>query len=557
VGLDPKVPGESRYRVQLEVESEGKISSLEAEGVAIMAAPLPNLTGYVPGDTHLHSTAGNDDGLNAVGTICNSAKQKGLEYLWFTAHAQKMGSSTNYNTYKTTVNNGGSSYGLFVSPDLEMSTRREYAATGLSPVGITIKGTKINSWVGNSDDGYHTYTLPWTFYHYGYAYNTLYVSTNGIVGFNSSNIGSTSFTAIPNSNLPNNFIAGCWRDLNPGAATGSNGVYVFHSGDVVDLIYYGVPIYGSASTVTFMIRLIKPDRIQVHYSSASGGYAGIEDSKGQYGFSRTVGNTFEATIGSDSHYLAHNITSYLENYAREYRNGEDIINRVNQVTNAYGTIAHPYNGTYPWRYWTKKSGSTDVKVTGFQSVELLNFSETAANTSLISVWVQRLNDNLQANIANNRVHPVATSGSDMHSYLQAPWGKKMTYIYCPTKSLSNLQNAMKQGRTVASSDGSLTSFYTTVVGTTYHVGSVVNISSGTSVVLRGKAVAASPNNISSVRVYRPDQTYVTVTTASDGTWSWQTPAIYSDTWYRVELRTTDINYYTYVTYTNPIILNVP
>ena len=134
----------------------------------------------------------------------------------------------------------------------------------------------------------------------------------------------------------------------------------------------------------------------------------------------------------------------------------------------------------------------------------------------------------------------------------------MTYICLKaneSKTRANLQNAMRIGRTVASADGSITSFHTNVNGVLYGVGDIVPISPGTSVTFTGKAIAASPNSISSVRVYAPDNTYTTRSVVN-GQWNWTTPGITQDTWYRVELRTTDINGITYVTYTNPIIIDV-
>lgn len=108
--------------------------------------------------------------------------------------------------------------------------------------------------------------------------------------------------------------------------------------------------------------------------------------------------------------------------------------------------------------------------------------------------MERLNDNLQSNISNNRVWPAGIAGSDMHWIYYGYWGNNMTYSYLYPDEVvnkTNLHNAMRQGRTVASTDGTLTSFFVIYGGTERHVGSVVGVPSGTTVTLRGRAIPAS------------------------------------------------------------------
>lgn len=567
IGLDKSVVGKSTFKVSIEYSQNGKTANIEADGAVILAAPLPSISGYVPGDTHLHSTPNvsgdwNDDGLNKPSTIASNAQQKGLEFLWFTAHAQMMGNSSNYTRYKSEVEAQGTST-FFVSADLELSSRREYDRSDLSTQTITASGTKITSWTsGNADDGYYAYTLPFSVNFYGKNYSTIYVSTNGFLGFSTAGMTSNSSSSIPNVNTPNNMIAGVWRDLNPGSASGTGGVYIYPTSTYVDFIYYQVPIYGSTSTVSFSVRLFKNSTdVEVYYASGtpSGGVAGVEDSKGEYGRTATVGTSYRMSTGKDSHYLAHNLTQYILNPNPEGKTGEELINTVNAISGAYGNIAHPYEG-YPWLYWTKNTGAgTQTAVTGFQGMELLSNLEYIANSNTLTMWRQRLNSNLQSNITNNRVQPAATSGSDMHSLYVGSWGRHMTYVYLGTspKTKANIQTAMRNGRTIASSDGSLTSFYTTVGGTQYHVGSAVNITSGTSVAFQGRAIPASLSYIVGIRVYNSSGTLVASPTPdANGNWSYTTPQITGDTWYRVELLTNDTNSMSYTSYTNPIILNV-
>jgi hypothetical protein len=60
-------------------------------------------------------------------------------------------------------------------------------------------------------------TLPFTFRFYGVDYSQLFVSANGLIGFNSAGLSSSANTDFPNAAAPNAIIAPFWDDLAPGA----------------------------------------------------------------------------------------------------------------------------------------------------------------------------------------------------------------------------------------------------------------------------------------------------------------------------------------------------
>jgi hypothetical protein len=64
------------------------------------------------------------------------------------------------------------------------------------------------------DDGYATVTLPFTFNFYGNPYTTLYIGTNGYVGFTITSMTSLSAQNLPSATAPNNLIALFWHDMN-------------------------------------------------------------------------------------------------------------------------------------------------------------------------------------------------------------------------------------------------------------------------------------------------------------------------------------------------------
>ncbi|MBA4147106.1 MAG: S8 family serine peptidase [Verrucomicrobia bacterium] len=61
-------------------------------------------------------------------------------------------------------------------------------------------------------------SLPFSFSFYGQSYDQIYISANGLIGFENQGLSTAVNADIPNASLPNNIIAPFWDDLNPAAA---------------------------------------------------------------------------------------------------------------------------------------------------------------------------------------------------------------------------------------------------------------------------------------------------------------------------------------------------
>ncbi len=88
-----------------------------------------------------------------------------------------------------------------------------YGISGTTPLPIT------------GDDEGTSLALPFEFPFYGTYYDTVYVSTNGYLTFDSADITDYSNDDIPSSNYPNSIVCGLWEDLSP---IGDGAVHYYH-----------------------------------------------------------------------------------------------------------------------------------------------------------------------------------------------------------------------------------------------------------------------------------------------------------------------------------------
>lgn len=97
--------------------------------------------------------------------------------------------------------------------------------------------------------------IGFNFTFFGNTYNTLFISSNGLVGFSAP---SNSYTAqnFPDPTYPNNIIAWCWTDLNPGVGGNISYETIGVAPNRKFVVYYDeVTHYGGAATVTGQIVL--------------------------------------------------------------------------------------------------------------------------------------------------------------------------------------------------------------------------------------------------------------------------------------------------------------
>lgn len=172
-----------------------------------------------------------------------------------------------------------------------------------------------------------------------------------------------------------------------------------------------------------------------------------------------------------SEFLAYGVSSYIQNNCTcDCANHQTVIDRVNNAT-GFGFLAHPHDGSKPWRNWT---------VTGFTGLEIWNGpwqddqdGLTVNNhDGIIDSWVEFLlnettpEDGFIVGIGNSDAHNLTAVGQ--------------TFTYCRMDELteSNILEALKKGRCVVS-NGPLINF--TIKGA--EIGDVVDVPSGENISL--------------------------------------------------------------------------
>lgn len=158
------------------------------------------------------------------------------------------------------------------------------------------RGTRLS--ISSSDDNYLSVPLGFNFSFYGETYNSIWVSTNGLVSFGTVGTSSYSNVAIPNTSTPNNFIAAMWDDLYPRTASPA-GIYSYVTGTapnrVMTISWNDIQRYSSSpSGATFQVNLYEgTNNIVLQYRDVDFGTAtynggrdatvGIENGTGEFG----------------------------------------------------------------------------------------------------------------------------------------------------------------------------------------------------------------------------------------------------------------------------------
>jgi len=141
--------------------------------------------------------------------------------------------------------------------------------------------------VSAGDDTSTTVSLPFAFKFYGNSYSTLYVGSNGLLGFVNSGLNSPNELRLPSTSKPNTIICPYWDNLNP-AAGGSIRRTVLGSSPnrTVVISWVGVPHHDVTSAkFTFQAILYEGSgNIVFQYKDVAAG-----DVKVGGGLSATVG----------------------------------------------------------------------------------------------------------------------------------------------------------------------------------------------------------------------------------------------------------------------------
>jgi hypothetical protein len=188
---------------------------------------------------------------------------------------------------------------------------------------ISSTGTLATTWVSTGtynakDEGYAgPFLLGFNFKFYGQEKNQIYVSSNGVILFNTVSTDIFSNTQIPNSAIPNEYIAPFWDDLD-GVSSGT--VHYKQEGSTFIVQFTGWHRYSNTGSLTFQVVLYQNGKIVVYYNNMN---ATLN--------SATVG--IENAAGNDGLQVAYNANYVANNLALEFAAEPDwLSNNVNGGT---------------------------------------------------------------------------------------------------------------------------------------------------------------------------------------------------------------------------------
>jgi hypothetical protein len=183
-------------------------------------------------------------------------------------------------------------------------------------VEIATTGTDITT--GLTDDGYvGPFPIGFTFPFYSSNQTQFYISGNGMVGFNSTSLGTAGNATIPTAATPNDIIAWFWDDLNIADADNPGGkiYYQVVDGNLV-IEFKKIPDYDYNSnpgdTITAQVILTPAGKITIQYQ----GLATVFDVTGA-----TIG--IENSTGTDGLQVVYNAAYVHTGLAIEFKNPND------------------------------------------------------------------------------------------------------------------------------------------------------------------------------------------------------------------------------------------
>jgi hypothetical protein len=149
---------------------------------------------------------------------------------------------------------------------------------------ISATGTPVSL----SDDSY-TAAIPLgiPFFFYGQPKSSIYIGSNGLLGFNTTSLSTFSNSALPNVNYPNDIICPFWDDLYPPA--GGSIYYESQPGLGRFIVQYqGIQHFGGSAPYTFQVILWSNGEIHYQYLDVTAGgtgsvTVGVENSAGSIG----------------------------------------------------------------------------------------------------------------------------------------------------------------------------------------------------------------------------------------------------------------------------------
>jgi alpha-tubulin suppressor-like RCC1 family protein len=153
----------------------------------------------------------------------------------------------------------------------------------------------------------------------------------------------------------------------------------------------------------------------------------------------------EVSTKVDSHYLAYGMNRAIDN---KTLSEEKMVTTVN-TANSFGVVAHPFNSLYGWNDWEVLEKNRGLEI--ISSGPFVNEQALSRWDGLLAAKLPETSDD------PDHLFPVATAGSDIHGDLSY-FGRIMNYLYTGssnTPNSSQVYDALKHGRVVVSTDGSI------------------------------------------------------------------------------------------------------
>ncbi|MFH1701074.1 MAG: trypsin-like peptidase domain-containing protein [Candidatus Zixiibacteriota bacterium] len=165
---------------------------------------------------------------------------------------------------------------------------------------ISSTGTDITADL-RDDNSIGPFPIGFDFNFYGLTYSQFYIGSNGLVGFNSNQLHAYFNSPIPSENVPHNFLAWLWMDLDITSLNNPDGrVYYETIDDRLIIQFTDYPMYSAdpGDVATAQVILDTSGTIIYQYLSFDGNFAaniavvGIENSTGTDGLEVVFKNNY-------------------------------------------------------------------------------------------------------------------------------------------------------------------------------------------------------------------------------------------------------------------------
>ncbi len=221
---------------------------------------------------------------------------------------------------------------------------------------------------------------------------------------------------------------------------------------------------------------------------------------------------------------------------------------------SFGAIPHPLSSYYPWVYWDAR---------GYTGLEILTGpNDSNATPEALAKWDELLTKSIPDTVATGKF-VVGIGVGDAHNF---SFGDHSTYLYVPDYTSTGrkaIYNALRAGRAVATSDGSIAIFAVN----NYGIGSVVPVTSGSVVSIWIRAVGVTGRTyVRKINIVSAGGEVVCTLTIAGDVIDYQTTITFlpgeagypaGSTYYRVEvefLYTGALQEKIWYAYTNPIFI---